>query len=203
MFRKLHRNNALLLGVFIVAHLINHIAILDGVEMHLTVMEGLRFFYRPLLVEVVLYFLFGSQIVLGVGMMLKQGRPRNRWGWAQTISGVVVAVFIIQHLSAALMARLIGSGVDTNIYWAASVVSREPFVWYFAPYYALGIIGLFVHMAAALRKRARWKASAKWVAASGVVVAAIVVPSLMGLYGQPINLPPEYIEYLGGFSLGF
>jgi NADH:ubiquinone oxidoreductase subunit 6 (subunit J) len=197
-FRKLHRTNAIILGVFIAAHLINHIFILGGVETHITIMKSLRFFYRPVSVEVVVYVLFVSQILLGVMMMLKQGRPRNRWGWAQYISGAIVAIFLLQHLSAALMARLIGAGVDTNIYWAASVVSREPFVWYFAPYYALGIIGLFVHVAAALQKSARWKAKAKWIVASGVVIAAIVVPSLMGLYGQPINLPPEYVEYLNG-----
>lgn len=203
MFRKLHRTNAILLGVFISAHLINHLAIIGGVEAHLATMKAMRAFYRPVYVEAVLYALFGAQILLGFTLMCKQGRPRNRWGWAQYISGGTLTVFLLQHMGAALLTRMVNPEVDTNVYWAASVVSREPFVWYFAPYYALGILSIFVHVAAALKKRARLKAYSNWVVGTGVLVSIIVVPSLMGWYTGPINLPPEHNEYIENFFTNF
>ncbi len=203
MLRKLHRTNALILGVFISAHLINHMTILGGVEAHLSTMNMLRFFYRPLLVETVLYLLFGIQIVLGFAMMFKRRRPRIGWVWAQYISGGVLAVFLVQHLSAALITRAVNPEVDTNIYWAMSVVSREPFVWYFAPYYALGIISIFVHTAAAFRKQARLRAYANWVVATGLFAAIVIVPSLMGWYVGPTDLPPEHVGYIENFFTNF
>lgn len=201
MLQRTHRINALLLSIFISVHLINHLTIIGGVETHLAVMKILRVFYRPLAVETMLYFLFGSQIIIGFIMTFKRGYPNTQWVWAQYISGIILAFFLLQHLGAALLTRVFNPEIDTNVYWAAAVVSREPFVWYFAPYYTLGILSLFVHVAAALGKRTQFKAYSNWIVAAGVLVAVIVIPSLMGWYAGPIDLPMEHMQYIKGFSI--
>ena len=195
MLRKLHRRNAQILAIFILAHLINHLTLLDGIETHITVMEFLRTFYRPILVEVVMLFLFVSQIVLGVMMMLKHRRPQNFWTWVQYGSGTVFGLFLMQHMTASIVTRVFNPQLDTNVYWAASVVSQTPQVWYFAPYYTLGILSLFVHIGAFLKKRPKWKPYSPWVMATGLIIAAIVVPRLMG-WPNPIHLPIKYILYI-------
>ena len=203
MIRRFHQINALLLSLFICLHLLNHMTLLVGIELHLSTMSFLRLFYRPLLIEIPLYFLFSTQIMLGGALLAKRGWPSNRWGRAQYLSGVILALFLIQHAIAVLVTRYSVPEIDTNIYWAASVVSRDPYLWYFAPYYAAGIVAMFVHIAAACRKREKWRDYANWIVLLGIVSAGIIVPSMMGWWGNPIKLPIEYENYIENFSLSF
>ena len=195
MLRKLHRRNAQILGIFILAHLINHLTLLDGVETHIAVMEFLRSFYRPILVEAGMLFLFICQVALGILMMFKHRRPQNFWTWVQYGSGTVFGLFLMQHMTASIVTRIFNPELDTNVYWAASVVSQTPQVWYFAPYYSLGILSLFVHIGAFLKKRPKWKAYSPWVIATGLIVAIVIVSRLMG-WPKSIHLPSEYISYI-------
>lgn len=197
--RKLHRANALVLGIFIFAHLINHLTIIGGAETHLAVMDFLRFFYRPLLIEVIIYGLFASQIALGVAMMVRRGWPRDRWTRIQFVSGFVVALFLLQHMTAAVMTRMMQPDVDTNIYWAASVVSREPFVWYFAPYYAVGVFCLFLHIASMLGKRPGYSRFCFPIIGVGLVVTGVIISGLMGWPGGTIELPPAHEQYIENY----
>ena len=192
--RRLHKILATILGLFIVAHLINHTALIFGPEAHIALMDKLRFLYRPLLIEIILYIAFIAQIVLGFLLLKARGKPRDRWGWAQVISGVIIALFLMQHLSAALMTRFLKEGFDTNVYWAAAVVSRPSFAWYFAPYYTLGLSAIFVHVASALYRRPKHRHFAPWIAAFGVIFAICIVAMLMG-----VTLPQKYENYLDTF----
>ncbi len=198
--RKLHRTNALLLLVFIVLHLINHMTIVLGIDNHLAVMEALRIIYRFLPVEILLFALFFAQMIIGLMLIFRRGKPQGGWAWLQVLSGGYIAFFLLQHMTAAVATRMIYA-LDTNSYWAAGVVSKAPFVWYFVPYYVLGIVAIFAHLACALRFRS-WPAPATKVQVllpwAGLVVGVIVVSGLMGSF-SPVNLPVQYQAYLDNY----
>lgn len=194
--RQLHRANAMVLGVFLVAHLINHVAIFGGIATHLDVQRALRLAYRLPGIEHVLIALFGLQVLLGLALIARRGRPRGLWAWLQVSSGGFLVLFIAQHIVAILLAR--AGGLDTNTYFAAAVVSEAPFVWYFAPYYALGITALAVHVAAAIRFHA-WPGAtptlARILPILGLATGLLVVAGLQGAFGDFV-LPEAYARYL-------
>lgn len=193
--RRLHRLNALALGIFISAHLFNHAFALVGAENHIAVMNVLRNAYRALPIETLIIALFAMQIVIGVVLAARRGRPRGNWAWAQVISGFVLAYFLLQHLGAVLFMRAT-SDLDTNFHWAASVVSVDPLRWYFIPYYWLGLVAIFVHVAAAMHFRSiATRKIRTGLAGFGMIFAGLVVTALSGgIHDFP--LPAEYLTYL-------
>lgn len=194
---NLHRLNARILGLFLVAHLFNHATIVFGFGAHLAVMDVLAAIYRLRLIEVPLLFLFAVQILLGLRLVWARGWPDNSWGRAQVVSGLYLAFFLVQHMVAVVMTPLSYDGMDTNVYWAASVVSRPPFVWYFAPYYVLAVMALFTHIAAAMRF-ARWPDPASGMQRAlplvGLGFGIVIVAGLM-VHAQG-GLPAPYVAYL-------
>lgn len=197
--RKLHRTNALVLSLFIIAHLCNHLIGLTGGQNHITIMSILRLIYRTELVEIIIFILFFSQIVLGFTLIVQRGRPKEKWAWVQVISGGYIAFFLLQHLSAVIMMRLTYALLDTNFYWAASVVQAKPLGWYFLPYYAFAVLGIFAHIAAALHFRKPESKVAKHALVGMGAVMGIALPaSLIGTF-YSADLPPAYIDYLTSF----
>ena len=202
MMKKLHRLNAMVLGVFLTLHLVNHLMFVIGPSTHLAMMENLRVVYRQQLVEILIIGLFAAQIILGLVLVWSRGRPTGRWAWAQAISGLYLAFFLLQHVGATLAARGMYAGFDTNTWFALGVVSRAPFLFYFAPYYFLAIVAIFVHVAAALRFR-KWQQPAtgfqKTLPVIGIVFGAIVVGAMIGHAAD--GVPQTYQDYLNSFGL--
>lgn len=194
--RQLHRLNAKALGCFIVVHFANHAVLLLGRDSHLAAMDALRVIYRFGLIEYPLFALFAAQIILGVILIAKRGKPKGTWAWMQVISGGYIAFFVLQHLGAIVMARL-NYDFETTTYFAAAVVSAPPFAYYFFPYYVLGVTAVFTHIAAALRFAA-WPAPAKtWHKALPIIGFAfglVVVTSLS--IGSHADMPEENRAYL-------
>lgn len=196
---KLHRTNAKILGIFIVLHLANHTALLISRQTHLELIERLRVFYRPWFIEYPLYFLFALQIIIGVVMIARRGKPSNKWAWAQVLSGGYIAFFLLQHMSAAVMARAMHD-FETTTYWAASVVSKAPFVYYFFPYYVLAIFAMFTHVAAAMRFSIYPKPAStlhKALPVVGLVLGVAIVTALS--LGSAVEMPPALQTYLDSF----
>lgn len=197
---KLHRINALFLAVFLVLHLGNHLTVLFGLETHLAVLRALRQLYRIGVIEYALFTLFAAQILLGLALVFRRGRPKTGWAWLQVVSGGYLAFFLLQHLGAVIATRLTYAEIDTDTYWAASVVSQAPFARYFAPYYLLAIAALFTHVAAALRFRV-WPAPARaWhrvLPFVGAALGGLIVTGLI-FHAAP-GLPPAYQAYLDNF----
>lgn len=192
--RRAHRVLACVLAVFVAGHLGNHALILWGAQAHIEVQSWLRAVYRHPLVEPALLLAVLMQVVVGARLVL-----RGRWLWrfwpaAQRISGLIVALFLLQHVSAALITRALKPEIDTNVFWAAAVVSRPEFAAYFAPYYVLGVAALFVHLAAFIAARGRRRV-AQIVAISGALLACVIVAGLMGVDA----LPATYEAYLDDF----
>lgn len=197
-FHKLHRVLAGILGVFIVLHLTNHLALFWGVETHLRLQKILRLVYRNPIIEPLLILGFVSQIFIGIRLLIKRGWPKKAWARLQTISGAILALFLLQHISAALFTRISKPDIDTNIYWAASVVSRLEFALYFAPYYTLGLFALFLHIATFLVIRKRKASLAVGIAILGGVFSIALVSTLSGGFFE-IELPQKYEIYLDEF----
>lgn len=209
--RKLHRYNAIILSGFILAHFANHLSGFWGIDTYNAVQSGLRQIYRVPPVEWALLLALSAQI--GLGTMLLFDRLRSKgvsgfWGWLQVISGGVFLVFMIQHLYSLGMARLYFS-LDTNFYWPASVMSGPWFIYYFAPYYFLGVFALFAHIGAGVRfamiergARPAGHRAGLAIIAIGFVVAIAIPPIISGAF-FPITLPGEWIEYLRFYSPGF
>jgi len=178
----LHRLLGLVLIAFIAAHLGNHIALFWGVEQHLAIQESLRKSYRHPALETILLAGFASQLFLGLRLLMKRGWPRRFWPRLQLLSGVSLTLFLVQHIGAALYTRAFRPGIDTNIYWAASVVSQTPLALYFAPYYALGVSAVFVHIAAFVALKNRRLRLAWAICILGALFSIVLVMALSGAF---------------------
>lgn len=195
--RRLHRFNAAALGIFIAAHLGNHLVLTVGTEAHIAFMDALRAVYRLRIVEAAIVLFFIAQIALGLALVFRRGRPQGKWAWLQTLSGLYLTFFLCQHIAAVFWARSAFAAFDTNVYWAAAVAHRLPLSLYFIPYYGLAVISVFAHIAAALHFRQSHRASRlpAFVLSAGVLTSALILAALTGLV-QPISFPPAYQEFL-------
>lgn len=201
-FRAFHHVNGTVLILFIALHMLTHLSGLFGIEAYQSTQSTLRYLYRNTVVEPVLLLSFGLQITIGAYLFVKTFKRRmaERWARAQAISGAIFLFFITQHLIALCFTRWV-EGLDTTFFWPASVMSRPPFYWYFAPYYFLGISAMFVHLACAGRLtflRQRQPNAARrvfWVTTcSGILIALAVDLMLLGAF-YDITLPDQWTAY--------
>lgn len=171
---RAHRWTAAALAPFLALHLANHLALAAGPGAHRAVMDALRPLYRVGLVEPVLIALFALQIGLGLALARRRGIGRG-WAAAQVASGLYLAVFLVQHVPAVLAARTATPPVETDVHFAAAVLSGWPAL-YFAPYYLLAIAALATHLAAALHVRGRSLPALPW---AGLALGAAIVAGLI------------------------
>lgn len=183
MLKRLHSLNALALCLFIGLHMANHLALVGGFAAHDTVLAVLRPLYRNAVVEPVLIALFAAQIALGLALAWRRGRPRMRWAWAQVASGLILALFLIQHIPATLLAR---PATDTDARFAAAVVRDWPGAAYFIPYYGVAVTALATHLAAG-RRFGLWPrpadALARAMPLAGLLAGITIVAGLLGAFG--------------------
>lgn len=208
--RSFHRANALAIGAFLTLHIVTHLSGLWGIAAYGTVQELLRSVYRSPLIEPLLVAAVALQLGAGASLGLravKQARPHGFWQWSQLLSGAFVLFFLVQHFIALAMARLYLE-VETGFYWPASVVSAPPFVYYFVPYYFLGVLAIFTHIGAAVRYRLAGGATATAdrtglaIILLGAVVAATIVAIFTGAF-YDIRLSPDWIAYLRWYDPSF
>ena len=187
--RGLHLASGLLIALFVVLHIGNHLAMFAGQAAHIAVMESLRPFYRNLVAETLLMLALAFQLSTGLAMIWRT-RGERRVGLArwQAISGVVLALFILNHVGAVWGGRLL-LGLDTNYHFAAAGM-HAGYAGFFVPYYFLGVTALFVHAACALAWRVRGRAVPLAVGALGVALAA----GFTGVMAADTAIPPRYLE---------
>ena len=181
--RRLHSLNAVLLCLFLGLHMANHLALIGGFAAHDAVLAVLRPLYRNAFVEPLLIAFFAAQIALGLALAWRRGRPRMRWAWAQVVSGLILALFLVQHIPATLLAR---PETDTDARFAAAVVQDWPGAAYFIPYYILAVTALATHLAAARRLAllpGPADALARALPWGGVALGAVIVAGLLGDFG--------------------
>ena len=145
-----HGVSAAVVGIFILAHMANHVVGLWGQEQHVAFMQALRPLYRNAVVEPALLALFTAQIVSGTTMVVRGWRDRQgSVAWLQAGSGIYLAAFVMFHAIAVLSGRL-ALGLDTDFRFAAAGFHVPAWPLFFWPYYALAVFALFMHIGCAI-----------------------------------------------------
>jgi len=192
--RITHRLIAAVLGLFVTAHLLNHLVGLGGIAAHQAFMTAARVVYRSPQVEPLLLAAVLVQVATGIAQVRALwGKRHGMWARLQVISGLYLAFFLANHTFWVLVAR-IGYGLDSNFYLAATFLTISPLPLLFAPYYVAGVLALFVHVACAVHFRAaspRGTNVARVLIAAGAAIACGVVAIFMGAFYE-ISLPAEY-----------
>lgn len=190
--RRSHRLFAGVLGLFLLLHLAHHLTLIAGKDAHIATGEILRVIYRSPLITVLISLAVVVQIVIGLVLTRRRWTLRRGWPLAQTISGLYLVFFMLQHVGAVLLARY--DGIDTNVHFAAAGLYSGAWALYFAPYYTLAVTALFVHVAVYLRRRG-YRRAALPVAYSGVALGLLYVAGLAGLFGGPTP-PASYLKWI-------
>jgi succinate dehydrogenase/fumarate reductase cytochrome b subunit len=197
--RRLHRSAAVVVGLYVLVHLANHLAALRGIEAHIAFMRALRQFTRVPAVEALLLACVAFQAGSGLRLILRRrGQRRLLFDRLQAWSGVYLAFFLLVHVVSVLAGRAV-LGLDTNFYYAAAGLQVRPYPLFFVPYYGLAVAALFVHLCCVLRRRlpAAWPLALRerlaWTGmAAGAVLAVLIVAAFSGIF-YAIDLPPAYL----------
>jgi succinate dehydrogenase/fumarate reductase cytochrome b subunit len=197
--RKVHGISAVVLALYLLPHIVNHIVGLGGVEAHIAFMHAVRVVYRVPVVEGLLLFCVLLQAVTGLSLFLLGLRDRRGFvPWLQACAGAYMAFFLYVHVRAVLFGRSV-LHVDTNFYYAAAGLHGPSvsFHWWFATYYFLAVLCLFVHFGCAAWRRLRHQPPRKRAlavalpAAAGALIAALIVMTLAGAFYR-VTIPAEY-----------
>ena len=206
LIRRVHRSSAAVLGIFVLVHLVNHLAGLRGVEAHLAFMQAARAVYRHPAVEVLLLVSAALQGLSGAAM-LRRARLFGAVPWMHRLqhwSGLYLGFFLVVHVIAVLVGRGV-FGLDTTWYFAAAGFHVRPFAWFFAPYYGLAVLALGTHVGCVLHRRLaspshapRRRQAALLLPMLGAAVAGLLIVSMLAGWLYPVRIPPEYLAPFGG-----
>ena len=106
--KRIHYTSGIIIALFIVLHLFNHLYSLFGIEAHLQMMDQLRLVYRNILIETILLLAILVQIISGITLFRKKRKTVvGFFEKLQIWSGLYLAFFLIIHLSAILVGRLV------------------------------------------------------------------------------------------------
>lgn len=195
--RHLHRWSALVLAVFLILHIGNHLVGLAGQDWHMAYMATAREFYRHRYIEPLLMLLIVWQAFSGLTLLWRaRKRKRDLLGWMQQLSGLYLSLFLLIHVGAVLSGRII-LGLDTDFRFAAAGFHVWPLIWFFAPYYFLAVLSLFVHAGCGLY----WNLQKQSVllrqgllagfCITGLIAGFLIVLSLTGAF-YPVDVPQAY-----------
>jgi hypothetical protein len=200
---KIHRFSAIIIVIYDFMHIVNHLFGLISIEAHIAFMEKMRLIYRFPVIEALLITAVALQIFSGFNFVVRGWKQRQGFiSWVQAISGAYLIFFLLNHIAAVLVGRNIFH-LDTNFFFAAAGFSVPPFQFFFAPYYFLAVLALFVHLGCVLY----WQLPAnsfttRILAISlpsslGLVISLLIVLSLSGIF-YPVLVPVEYKAIYGG-----
>jgi succinate dehydrogenase/fumarate reductase cytochrome b subunit len=145
--KKLHHLSGIVIALFLLLHVTNHLFALGGPALHIAVMKWFRYVYRFLPVEVLLLTCVMFQVISGVALVFKKGFLKQPlYVIIQIVSGLYLSFFMVYHVRAVLLGRYQWN-VDTNFYFAAGVANSYPSKLFFIPYYTLSLICVFAHIA--------------------------------------------------------
>ncbi len=187
--KQIHRMTAIILGLFIISHLIVHLFALGGISAHLKALGTVQWIYRNPVGESVLVLAIAAQLISGWKRLKAKKRSPNKWAKAQVYSGLYLMFFLIIHTGAAIATHTV-FGLETDFYWAAGSMNISPIKFVFWPYYFLAITAVFVHFACALHfaRPGRFKAFRNIMPIIGALIALTIILTFTGLfYDVPIT----------------
>jgi hypothetical protein len=201
-YKNLHRITGMFVSVFVIAHLFNHSMAWFGIAIHQRILDTFRVVYRQPVAEVCLISCFLFQAFSGVNLVfrLRKKEGKTIFEKVKIYSGVILSLFIIQHITATIGQRLYFK-FDTNFYFASRVVLQNPIKWYFVPYYILGIMSFATHVANVHQHKMisrigeRQAKAHFWVIISffSIVTTMILYVFMGGRF--EIVIPKEYLVY--------
>ena len=117
-------------------------------------------------------------------------------------SGLYLAIFLLFHLSAVFIGRLI-LNLDTNYYFGVAGLNTFPLNLFFIPYYGLAIISFFGHIAAVHSKKMKSKIfgispvnQSYGILISGIVLTLVIFYGLTNGFNG-VDIPIEYNIMIG------
>ncbi len=196
--KRLHYFSGITITIFVVIHLFNHLFSLFGANVHIELMNDLRVVYRNIVVETILLFAVGIQIISGIKLFLKKRKTiSDFFERLQIWTGLYLAFFLLIHLSAVLSGRLI-LNLDTNFYFGVAGLNTFPLNLFFMPYYGIAIISFFGHISAVHSKKMKNKIlGIEPIKQSyGILIIGIIF-TLIIFYGltngfNGVEIPKEY-----------
>jgi hypothetical protein len=199
----LHKLSSAFVFAFILLHMINHVVGLQSIEAHLTFMAVARMVYQNPIVEMGLFLAFVIQMITGWALAQDiWSKKKDFVHQLQAASGVYITFFVLSHVAFIMIGRL-WLKMDTNIYYAIAGLMSAPWMYVLIPYYALGIMSLFVHagcIAYDIFKKtyipAAWFLLVLTVGVGGYVTYLMMMTYSGRVF--PIEIPIEYIELYGG-----
>lgn len=194
-WRVAHGISALILVIFLLFHLTNHLTGLVGPDLHKAVMDAGRKVYRSPVIEPVLVAAFLFQVVTGL---------RLAWRWSaekadayrvfQVASGGYLALFVIGHMNSVFVNARTLLKIDTG--WAFAVgaptgLIHDPWNIRLLPHYWIGVFLVLGHLAAGLRMvllahALPIRAANSIFAASLAIALGIATAILLGMSGVRI-----------------
>jgi hypothetical protein len=193
--RVAHGISALvILIVFLLPHIANHLTAIWNVDLHKTVMQGLRRIYRTDIIQPLLVGLFIFQIASG--LVLWRTRMRvgaGFFGTLQTAAGIYLAIYIVSHMMAVFVLGRVVMKVDTDFLFASGAPTgllHDPWNVRLIPHYSLAVWALFIHLACGLRgvllshgiSIATANIFAWPIIGFGGVIAATIILAMCGLH---------------------
>ena len=183
--RRLHRTLVILLLLFAGAHLAVNLTAVWGLATYDQAAAWFRLAWRTPVGEPVLIAILALQA--GTGMMLAADAALGRSTFehlCQITAGLFIAAFLTSHTFAvAVLGRTLldrGPAFTFASAGPAGLLGSAQAV-VLLPYYALGVLALFVHLARPLRVSLTRRAGAMWprVAAGTLVIAGFVISGLL------------------------
>jgi hypothetical protein len=200
--QQLHRLSGITLAAFVGVHLCTHLFALHSIAANLEAMRLARLVYRNPLVEIILLLAVATQVASGIQLVRrtrKQGgglKALSLWERLRVFSGLYLAFFLLAHTFATVVLGRLILKVDTNFYFGSYVLVVVPL--FYAPYYALGVMSVFAHIASVHRSKIAPRVGLKqatahaWgIIALGVVVTTLILLAYSGIL-YSIQFPKEY-----------
>jgi hypothetical protein len=188
--RRLRRICDVVLAVFMLFHLLNHLSLAAGSDVYQLVMSGLRSIYRARFVEPVLLLVVAAHVTASI--FLIQARltgfiARRDW---KLICEIYLAIFLTTHVFAVMWARL-RLGLDTNLWFGAAGFQSWPWTVFFVPYYGLAVVAYAANLGFALKKLTGLNAPLP-AAVMGAVAAAVIIMLMLGVIVD-VPVPEDYL----------
>lgn len=197
-----HRISAIVLTIFILLHLINHLVAAAGIEAHTAMIQFLRKGYRSFPGEIILFLAIFTQIITGILKVRRmRNAPKSLYDRIQINSGLYLAFFMIAHSSAIMGARHIFE-LETGFHFAAAPLITGFYPLFFIPYYTLAVVAFFAHLGSVFRWIMMEKAGETtanrmvpgFSAVGFIIAVAILYIFSGGLYG--ITIPTDIAGWL-------
>lgn len=124
--RAFHRSTAVVISGIAIVHLANHLVSLHSIAAHIAFMNVARTVYRQPAIEFVLIASVIFQCGSGLWMVVRGWSARQgAVAWLQALSGSYLAVFLLIHVSAVVLGRIVLISIRTSISLPPVFMSRR------------------------------------------------------------------------------